>query len=82
MPIPFVMFGPAHQVAIVLAFVVPIVLAALASARHAIAEGWLDDDRAAAIEGEAVAAVEAAIDFGRESPFPAPELVAELVYAT
>ena len=49
--------------------------------RHALAQGWVDEDEPAAIEAEAAEEVEAAVAFGRESAFPPPELVAELVYA-
>lgn len=49
--------------------------------RHAVAEGWIDEDEPAAMEAEAVDEVEAAVAFGRDSAFPEPELVAELVYA-
>ena len=44
-------------------------------------QGWIDDGELAAIEAEAVEEVESAVAFGRESAFPEPELVAELVYA-
>jgi pyruvate dehydrogenase E1 component alpha subunit len=49
--------------------------------RHALKQKWVDEDELAAIEAEAAGAVEAAVAFGRESAFPEPELVAELVYA-
>jgi TPP-dependent pyruvate/acetoin dehydrogenase alpha subunit len=49
--------------------------------RHAVKQGWIDDGELAAIEAEAVEEVESAVAFGRESAFPEPELVAELVYA-
>lgn len=49
--------------------------------RHAVKQGWIDDGELAAIEAEAVEEVETAVAFGRESAFPEPELVAELVYA-
>jgi acetoin:2,6-dichlorophenolindophenol oxidoreductase subunit alpha len=43
--------------------------------------GWFDDEAASAAEAEAREAVEAAVEFGRASPFPSPEIAAELVYA-
>ncbi len=49
--------------------------------RHAVGEGWIDDERATEIEREAVEAVEAAIAFARDSDFPPPDLPARLVYA-
>jgi TPP-dependent pyruvate/acetoin dehydrogenase alpha subunit len=49
--------------------------------RRAVEEGWFDDDAAARVAAEAREAVDAAVDFARESPFPDPELAAELVYA-
>ena len=48
---------------------------------HAIAQGWLDDEAAGELEREALAAVEEAVKFARNSPFPEPELAATLVYA-
>jgi pyruvate dehydrogenase E1 component alpha subunit len=50
--------------------------------RHATAAGWLDDDVAVAIQEEAMAAVEEAVRFARASPFPPPEQIGELVYAS
>lgn len=49
--------------------------------RRAIAAGWLDDTAAAALAKEAQAAVQDAVQFARESPFPEPEVARELVYA-
>jgi TPP-dependent pyruvate/acetoin dehydrogenase alpha subunit len=49
--------------------------------RHALAQGWLTEDAAAAIEAEAAAAVDEAVRFGRESRFPPVELIDEMVYA-
>jgi acetoin:2,6-dichlorophenolindophenol oxidoreductase subunit alpha len=49
--------------------------------RHAVGEGWIDDDRCAQIEHEALEAVERAIAFGRDSDFPSDDLPARLVYA-
>jgi len=45
-------------------------------------EGWFDDEAAAAIEQEAVDAVEVAVEFGRASDFPAVGLADELTYAS
>ncbi len=47
----------------------------------AIAAGWLDETAVAALATEAADEVEQAVAFARDSPFPAPELTAELVYA-
>jgi pyruvate dehydrogenase E1 component alpha subunit len=41
-----------------------------------------DEQTAAEIEREAAAEIEAAVAFGRESPFPEPDITADLVYAT
>jgi acetoin:2,6-dichlorophenolindophenol oxidoreductase subunit alpha len=49
---------------------------------RAAAERWVDEDAARAIEAEARAAVDAAVEFARSSPFPEPEMAAELAYAT
>jgi acetoin:2,6-dichlorophenolindophenol oxidoreductase subunit alpha len=49
--------------------------------RRGVEEGWFDAEAAAAIEAEAVAAVEDAVEFGRASAFPAPGLAEELTYA-
>ena len=48
---------------------------------HAIAAGWLDEAGVAALAAEASDAVEAAVAFARESPFPDRELMEQLVYA-
>ncbi len=50
--------------------------------RRGVEAGWFDEPEAAAIEQEAADAVEAAVRFARESPYPPPELVSELVYAS
>jgi pyruvate dehydrogenase E1 component alpha subunit len=50
--------------------------------RRAVADGWLDEDACAAIAAAAEEAVEAAVEFGRASAWPAPEQTAELAYAT
>ncbi|UGS34295.1 thiamine pyrophosphate-dependent dehydrogenase E1 component subunit alpha [Capillimicrobium parvum] len=49
--------------------------------RHGIGAGWFGSDEAAAIEAGAVAQVEAAVAFARESPWPDEALIAEMVYA-
>ena len=48
---------------------------------RALADGWIGEDQARAIEAEARAAVDAAVEFARASPLPEPEISAELVYA-
>jgi acetoin:2,6-dichlorophenolindophenol oxidoreductase subunit alpha len=50
--------------------------------RRAQDQGWIDEATAAAIEQQAAAEVEAAVRFGRDSPFPDPEIATTLVYAT
>ena len=45
-------------------------------------EGWLDGDSAARLEQEARDEVEEAVEFARESPFPAASLTSDLTYAT
>jgi pyruvate dehydrogenase E1 component alpha subunit len=50
--------------------------------RRGLAEGWLDEDAQGRLEQEARSEVEAAVERARESPFPPPELTAELVYAS
>jgi acetoin:2,6-dichlorophenolindophenol oxidoreductase subunit alpha len=49
--------------------------------RHGVAHGWFAEDALASIEAGAAEAVEAAVRFARESPFPAPGLIEQLVYA-
>ncbi len=49
--------------------------------RAAAETGWIDEEQAAAAESEAREAVEAAVEFGRASAFPSPEVAASLVYA-
>jgi TPP-dependent pyruvate/acetoin dehydrogenase alpha subunit len=49
--------------------------------RHGVAQGWFSEGELAAIEAEALEAVEQAVLFGRESPFPALDLIGEMVYA-
>jgi acetoin:2,6-dichlorophenolindophenol oxidoreductase subunit alpha len=50
--------------------------------RRGAAEGWFGEEDAAAAGREAVKAVEEAVHFARESPYPAPSLVEGLTYAT
>jgi TPP-dependent pyruvate/acetoin dehydrogenase alpha subunit len=49
--------------------------------RHGVAHGWFGGDEPAAIEAGAAEAVETAVRFARESPFPPAGLIGELVYA-
>ena len=49
--------------------------------RAAAERGWFDEERAAEIEAEAREEVEAAVEFGRASSFPEPEIATGLVYA-
>jgi TPP-dependent pyruvate/acetoin dehydrogenase alpha subunit len=49
--------------------------------RHGVAQGWFAEDALPAIESEAATAVEAAVRFGRESPFPPIGLIGLMVYA-
>jgi TPP-dependent pyruvate/acetoin dehydrogenase alpha subunit len=49
--------------------------------RHALAQGWLDEDALSKIASDATDAVEEAVRFGRGSPFPRPDLIEEMVYA-
>jgi TPP-dependent pyruvate/acetoin dehydrogenase alpha subunit len=44
-------------------------------------EGWVDEDAARAIDVEAKATVEEAVELARASPFPEPGIAQELVYA-
>ena len=48
--------------------------------RHGVAEGWLAEDEPETIEAEALAAVDRAVEFGRDSPFPPVGVIDELVY--
>jgi TPP-dependent pyruvate/acetoin dehydrogenase alpha subunit len=50
--------------------------------RRGIEQGWFAEDALAAIESEAAAAVEQAVEFGRESGFPPVALIEEMVYAS
>ena len=47
----------------------------------AVERGWLTTEDRDALQSEAQAEVEAAVQFARGSPFPEPELAEELVYA-
>ena len=49
--------------------------------RLGLAEGWYTDDELGAVATAAAAAIEDAVRVARESPFPAPALLGELVYA-
>ncbi len=49
--------------------------------RRGLAEGWLDEGAPARLEQEARDEVEEAVRFARASPFPSPELTAQVVYA-
>jgi acetoin:2,6-dichlorophenolindophenol oxidoreductase subunit alpha len=49
--------------------------------RRAVAEGLFGEAEAAAAAADARAAVEAAVEFARASPYPPSELLEELVYA-
>jgi TPP-dependent pyruvate/acetoin dehydrogenase alpha subunit len=49
--------------------------------RHGVEQGWFTQEALAAIESEAAKAVEGAVRFGRESPFPPLELITGMVYA-
>ena len=49
--------------------------------RAAAEAGWFDEERAAEVEAESREAVEAAVEFGRQSPFPEPKIAEGLVYA-
>ena len=49
--------------------------------RHGLEKGWFTEDALAAIESEAAEAVEQAVLFARESPFPPVGLIEGMVYA-
>ena len=49
--------------------------------RTAADVGWFDEERAAEVEAEARDQVEAAVEFGRQSPFPEPRISEGLVYS-
>jgi TPP-dependent pyruvate/acetoin dehydrogenase alpha subunit len=49
--------------------------------RHGIEQGWFDADALPAVELAAAEAVEQAVTFGRESPFPPVDLIESMVYA-
>jgi pyruvate dehydrogenase E1 component alpha subunit len=46
-----------------------------------VSQGWIDEQRVGEAWDGARAAVDAAVEFARTSPFPEPESAAELVYA-
>jgi pyruvate dehydrogenase E1 component alpha subunit len=50
--------------------------------QRAPGEGWIDQTALAEVRNAARAEVDAAVAFARASPFPEPELAAELVYAS
>jgi pyruvate dehydrogenase E1 component alpha subunit len=50
--------------------------------RRGVAEGWLEEGAPVRLEQDARDEVEEAVRLARESPFPAPETTAELVYAS
>jgi len=50
--------------------------------RRGVSEGWLGEDAPSRLEEEAREQVEEAVRFARDSPFPAAELTADLVYAS
>jgi TPP-dependent pyruvate/acetoin dehydrogenase alpha subunit len=49
--------------------------------RHGVAQGWFGGDALPAMEAGAAEAVETAVRFARESPFPPAGLIGGLVYA-
>ncbi len=49
--------------------------------RQGVAQGWFAEDVLSAIELEAAGAVEEAVRFAQESPFPAVDLLEDMVYA-
>jgi acetoin:2,6-dichlorophenolindophenol oxidoreductase subunit alpha len=49
--------------------------------RRAAELGWFGEEETSTAERDAAEAVEAAVRFARESPFPPPELTTELTYA-
>jgi pyruvate dehydrogenase E1 component alpha subunit len=49
--------------------------------RHGTEQGWFTPTALAAAEAAAARAVEVAVTFGRESPFPSSELITSMVYA-
>ena len=48
---------------------------------RALEEGWIEPGTAASIERDAAAEIEEAVRFGRDSPFPDPDIANTLVYA-
>jgi acetoin:2,6-dichlorophenolindophenol oxidoreductase subunit alpha len=49
--------------------------------RHGVAHGWIAEDALPPVESDAAEAVEQAVRFARESPFPQVGLIEEMVYA-
>ena len=49
--------------------------------RYGIAQGWFSEDALPAVESAAAEAVEQAVRFARQSPFPSVDLMRETVYA-
>ena len=49
--------------------------------RHGVAQSWFTEEALPTVESEAAAAVEHAVHFARESPFPRVELIEDMVYA-
>jgi pyruvate dehydrogenase E1 component alpha subunit len=49
--------------------------------RHGIMQGWFAEDAQQAVEREAAEAVEQAVRFARQSPFPPVDLIEDMVYA-
>jgi acetoin:2,6-dichlorophenolindophenol oxidoreductase subunit alpha len=49
--------------------------------RHGVAQGWFAEDALHAVESEAAASVERAVQFARESAFPPVDLIERMVYA-
>jgi TPP-dependent pyruvate/acetoin dehydrogenase alpha subunit len=50
--------------------------------RAGAAQGWFGEAEAAGAQADARAQVEAAVEFARASPYPGPELLEQLVYAS
>jgi TPP-dependent pyruvate/acetoin dehydrogenase alpha subunit len=49
--------------------------------RHGVAHGWFTADALLSISSATAEAVEEAVEFGRQSPFPTVDLIEEMVYA-
>jgi pyruvate dehydrogenase E1 component alpha subunit len=48
---------------------------------HGLAEGWFTEEALTTVAADAAGAVEQAVEFARQSPFPSPELLTTMVYA-